>query len=91
KHHMRAEEMIRLLKDAGRGSLHQAGVAPKSHPVFSADSCHLYKSDLETMRTCVRYIEANFQKHNLPKVTCDFVTPYDNWPYHKARAPSQKS
>ena len=83
KHHLRAEQMSRPLKDAVRDALHRARLAPADHPVFSADSCHLYKSDPESMWKCIRYIKSNFAKHNLPDPHYDFITPYDNWPFHK--------
>lgn len=75
--------MIGLLKKAGREALHEMELAPREHPVFNADSCHIYKNSAEEMRTCIRYIDQNFQKHRVPEIPCDFITPYDNWPYHK--------
>lgn len=83
KHRMKAEDMIGLLKNAGREALHELELAPQDHPVFNADSCHVYKNSAEEMQTCIRYIEQNYQKHRLSIIPCDFVTPYDNWPYHK--------
>ncbi len=83
KHRMKAENMIGLLKTSGREMLREMKIAPTDHPVFNADSCHVYKNSVEEMQTCIRYIERNYQKHHLPKIPCNFITPYDNWPYHK--------
>jgi hypothetical protein len=75
--------MLQLLKEAGRRALVDGRIAPRDHPVFSADSCRLYKNDPPEVRTCVRYIEENYLKHNPTPVACDFVTTYDRWPFHK--------
>ncbi|MBN1553655.1 MAG: hypothetical protein JXA11_02835 [Phycisphaerae bacterium] len=83
KHRTKAEEIIGFLKKAGRDALHEMKLVPQDHPVFNADRCHLYKNSVEEMRTCIRYIERNYQKHRLPKIPCDFISPYDDWPNHK--------
>ena len=80
RHCLQAEQMFRPLKDAARDALHLANMALPDHPIFSADSCHLYKSTPESMHKCVNYIKSNSPKHNLPAPTYNFVTPYDNWP-----------
>ncbi|MCE5325581.1 MAG: hypothetical protein ABFD92_17650 [Planctomycetaceae bacterium] len=43
----------------------------------------VYKDSIESMRTCIRYIESNPEKHNLPAQKWGFVTSYDDWPFHK--------
>jgi hypothetical protein len=43
------------------------------------------KSDPASVRSCTGYTNANFPKHGLDPVCYDFVTPYDNWPFHKQR------
>jgi len=83
KHRMKAEEMYRMLTDASRAALRETGLAPEEHPVFSADCCHIYKSDTQTMWTCIRYIERNFDKHGITNERYPFVSPYNNWPHHK--------
>ena len=80
RHRLQAEQMSRPLKDAARDALHLASMAPPDHPIFSADSCHLYKSTPESMHKCVNYIKSNSPKHNLPPPTNNIVTPYDNRP-----------
>jgi len=83
RHRLKAEDMIALLKDAGRWRLREADLAPADHPVFSADSCHVFKSTPQLVRGCVQYIHDNYTKHDLPPIPCDAVVPYDNWPFHK--------
>jgi len=83
KHRLSGEAMSRLFKDASRGRLIERALAPPEHPVFSADACDFYKSDPESVRRCVRYIEGNFRKHNLLMTRYGFVVPYDGWPFHK--------
>jgi len=90
KHRLSAEEMMRLFKEAGRKAIRGPASARADHPVFSAASCHLYKSSVQAMWACIRYIEGNLAKHNLPKVGYDFVTPYDNWPFHKSGRASKR-
>jgi len=86
KHRMQAEEMSQRLKDSGRVVLREAGLTPPDHPVFSTDSCHIYKSDTNAMWNCIRYIERNYEKHGIKNERCPFVTPYNNWPHHNQRA-----
>ena len=84
KHRMKAEEMSRMLKDAGRTALCETGLTPRDHPVFSADCCHMYESDTDATWNCIRYIQRNYEKHRIPHEPCDdFVVPCDNWPHHK--------
>ena len=58
-------------------------MVPADPPVFSADSCHVFKSTPPLVAGCVQYINANYPKHRLAPIPCDFVVPYDNWPFHK--------
>ena len=83
KHRLKAEEMSSRLKDAGRLLLCEKSLAPVNHPVFSADSCHVYKSEPHVVQVCVAYIQRNYLKHNLAPIHCAFVSEYDNWPLHK--------
>jgi len=85
KHRLKAEEMSTKFKDSGRRALVAAQLAPPDHPVFSADPCHIYKSDPKAVRTCIRYINENPQKHNLPQAAYPFLKEYDEWPFHGAR------
>ena len=83
KHRLRGEEMIRRFKIHTRDLLLAAGLTPLAHPVWSEDSCHLYKNTPDEVRICIAYIWDNYAKHRLSPVPVDFVTPYNNWPFHK--------
>ncbi len=83
KHKLKGEEMSGFFKDASREKLQQANMALPEHPVFSADVCDFYKSDTRAVRACIKYIQDHFGKHKLPEVEYEFVTPYDDWPFHK--------
>jgi len=74
--------MSAACKEGIRDALRGAGVVPEDHPVFSADVRDMYKSDPAAARRCVRYIRDNFPQHALPIVDYDFVTAYDDWPFH---------
>jgi len=85
KHRLKGEEMLSLLKEAGRRALHQRGRFPADHPVFSTDSCDVYKSDPQAVRNCIAYISDQYRKHGLTPMACDFISPYDDWPFHKQK------
>ncbi|KPK79158.1 MAG: hypothetical protein AMJ81_13685 [Phycisphaerae bacterium SM23_33] len=87
KHKLTGEEMAKLLEAAARQQLCDAGLVPQQHPVFSADVCDVHKSDPASVRRCVRYIEGNVRKHNLPVVRHDFLSACDNWPFHQRNGP----
>jgi len=83
KHRLRGEQMRDRIRQAGRDALHQAGLVPPEHPVFSERSCIVYKDDPASVGTCIHYINDNFAKHRLAPTIYEFVVPYDNWPFHK--------
>jgi len=83
RHRHRAEEMLSLLKDAGREVLHSEDLAGIGHPVFSADRACFFKFTTDAVHACIRYIENNYVKHRLAAISCDFAVPYDNFPFHK--------
>ncbi|OQB81869.1 MAG: hypothetical protein BWX88_04170 [Planctomycetes bacterium ADurb.Bin126] len=80
RHRLDGPKLNALLKDSLAETLHEEKLVPPEHPVFSADSCHFYKSDKQAVRNCIGYINENFAKHHLPLAVYDFVTPYDDWP-----------
>lgn len=85
KHRFKGEEMLALFKEAGRKALRQGGRFPADHPVFSTDSCDVYKSDPRSVRNCIAYINEHYLKHGLAPVACGFLSPYDDWPFHKRK------
>jgi len=82
RHRLRGEEMLSLLKEAGRAGLRGEGLAGSGHPVFSADRACFFKFTTDAVHACVEYIENNNVKHRLAPIPCEFVVPYDNFPYH---------
>jgi hypothetical protein len=62
-----------------------AALVPADHPVFSADRCIVYKSDPQSVRVCIAYIRRNPIKHCLGRQDYPFVSPYDDWPFHKSK------
>lgn len=82
KHRLRGEDMIHRLKLHTRDVLRATGAVPLAHPVWSEDLCHLYKNTPDEVRVCIQYIWDNYTKHRLSPTAADFVTPYDNWPFH---------
>ena len=85
RHRVSGQRMVPLFKDRLRDRLLEAKLVPPDHPVWSRDVCVLFKSDPRSVWTCVAYINGNFARHGLPTVIYDFVTPYDDWPFHKRR------
>jgi len=83
KHRLNADQLVGVFKDAGRRVIGERRLAPEEHPIFSADSCHVFKSDVRSVRVCIDYIQSNHAKHRLQPVPCSFVIPYNDWPFHK--------
>ena len=81
RHRVKCEQMANEFRSAGQESQIAGGFAPPGHPVFSADACHIYKSTVAEMRTCVEYIRANYGKHRLTAVPGEWVQEYDGWPH----------
>lgn len=80
KHHLKAEGISNLLQDQVREALKAQKLVPQDHPVFSADSCHHFKSKPGQMAETIEYIRGNYAKHNIEPVDFPFVTFYDGWP-----------
>lgn len=53
------------------------------HPVLSARPYKVFLYTPEDMRTRIAYVEANPTKEGKPRQTWPFLTPYDNFPFHK--------
>lgn len=83
KHRLRAEEMLDRFKKAGRDALRGVAPFPAEHPVFSAGASHIFKSDPQAVRNCIVYINDQCRKHHLTPIPCDFICPYDDWPFHR--------
>ena len=83
RHRLNADELVTLFKNVARDAIRAIDLAPPKHPVFSADSCHVFKDNPRAVRTCVTYIQDNHRKHRLSPIVCGAVTEYDDWPFHK--------
>ncbi len=83
KHRIKAEKMSEFIIESGREALLEMGFAHEDHPIFSARSCHVFKSSAAAMRTCVTYIENNYRNSNYDPPSQDFVVEYNDWPFHK--------
>jgi hypothetical protein len=46
-------------------------------------SWKVFLSTPEEVRQRISYVERNPLKEGLPRQVWPFVTPYDNWPFHK--------
>ena len=53
------------------------------HPVISARPYKVFLYDPDEVWDRIEYVEQNPLKENLPPQRRDFVTPYDNFPFHK--------
>lgn len=59
-----------------------AQLAP-NHPVISARPYKVFLYTPAEVWDRIDYVEKNPRKENLPHQDWDFVTPYDNFPFHK--------
>ncbi len=85
RHRLKAEEMISRLREASRQALSRRKLMPPYHPLWSSDPYVAFKDTPSAVRTAIAYIQGNFVKHNVEPQDWDFVTPYDDWPFHKRR------
>ena len=83
RHRLEGREILVSLKDELHRAIRDANLAPPGHPVFSEDSCVVFKNDPRAIRTCVQYINDNVPKHGQARVLYDFVQPYDGWPHRE--------
>ena len=86
RHKIRHGRMIVLFRDASRKALVEAALAPQDHPVWSLDPFVAFKDTTAAVRSAIRYVEGNLTKHSMPPQPWGFLTPYDDWPFHKRRA-----
>jgi REP element-mobilizing transposase RayT len=59
----------------------------ENHPVWAARPYKVFLWTPHDVKTRVRYVERNPEKEGLPRQEYGFVTPYDNWPFHRAGRP----
>ena len=83
RHKLDATEMIIQAKQTSQKILVEQRVVVDSHPVWSGDIFTAYKDAPNAVRSAIKYIAANCDKHKITRQTWDFVIPYNNWPFHK--------
>lgn len=88
KHRDLAEEMIEKVQMLSRKRLVEAGLRAADHPTWTDGGWKVFLDHPEEVWRTVRYIEDNPVKMRLPRQSCAFVTPYDNWPLHEGYSPN---
>lgn len=83
RHKLNATEMIIQAKKTSQMVLAERGLVVDSHPVWSGDIFTAYKDTPNAVRSAIKYIVGNCDKHKITRQTWDFVIPYNNWPFHK--------
>jgi REP element-mobilizing transposase RayT len=73
------------IADAARMHLRDFSDVEPDHPVWAARPYKVFLRTPREVRTRVRYVEGNPQKEGLAPQRYDFVTTYDNWPFHHHR------
>jgi REP element-mobilizing transposase RayT len=85
KHKHVAEQMIENLQNASAVALLESGARPEDHPVWGGPGWKVFLDSPEDIWRTIPYVEDNPTKMRLSRQTWSFVTPYDNWPFHKQR------
>jgi len=60
RHRLKGDRMHALIREACMNVLRQQRLVLPDHPVLSARACDVFKDDVLSVRTCVRYINDNF-------------------------------
>jgi len=85
KHRDRAEQMMEKLQLASCIAVREARDRDKFHPVWGGCGWKVFLDSIEDIRRTIRYIEENPTKARLVGQSWEFVSPYDDWPFHKRR------
>lgn len=89
KHKHQAEEMIEVLKTAGRTRLLAGGCWPADHPVWTGGGgWKVFLDHPDDVRRTINYIDANPRRAGLAEQRWGFVKPYDGWPLHPGHNPN---
>ena len=78
KHRDLAETMIDELQKLSRHRLRS-----DDHPVWTTGGWKRFLGFPEQIRRVIGYVENNPAEIRLPRQSWAFVTPYDDWPFHK--------
>jgi len=85
KHKHLAETMIENFQVASRAAVLSVGERNLDHPVWGGHGWRVYLDSTDDIWRTIPYVEENSLKLKMPKQIWSFVTPYDNWPFHKPR------
>ena len=83
KHKHLAETMIENFQVASREAVVAVGERKLDHPVWGGHGWKVYLDSTDDIWRTIPYVEENPLKLKMPKQIWEFVTPYDNWPFHK--------
>ena len=83
KHRHLAEQMIGNFQEASRVSVLELGSRDPGHPVWGGPGWKVFLDSPKDIWRTVSYVEDNPVKERQPLQTYSFVTPYDDWPFHK--------
>jgi REP element-mobilizing transposase RayT len=86
KHRDLAEDMIRKCQVASCRAVRELATRDRFHPVWGGGGWKVFLDSVDDVRRTVEYVEDNPIKARLPAQTWDFVSPYDDWPFHKGRS-----
>ena len=85
KHRHLAEQMIAEFQSASRRAVVGAGLRGPDHPVWGGPGWKVFLDGTDDVWRTIPYVEQNPVKARLPRQHFPFVTPYDNWPFHRRR------
>jgi REP element-mobilizing transposase RayT len=83
KHKDLAEDMIAKLRVSSCRAVRDLGTRDKFHPVWGGCGWKVFLDSVDDMRRTVKYVSDNPSKAGLRSQSWEFVTPYNDWPFHK--------
>lgn len=91
KHKHKAEEMIENFQRYSTDGLRTAGLRLPDHPVWARGGWKVFLDTPDDIHRTIKYIEQNPVKRREPIQRWPWITPYNNWPFHRLRfsAPQQ--
>ena len=70
---------------AARDALRRDGLIPHDHPAWSNRPYVVFKRSVIEVRSAIKYVNDNPEKHGLPRQSYPWVVEYDGFPFHKKR------
>jgi hypothetical protein len=84
RHRDPADAIWQTLADTARLHLDDVVLIPHAHPLWADRPWTKFKYSPTSIRACIAYINNNPEKENLLPQHWPFITPYNNWPFHKS-------